>query len=202
MIRAKFPKYDINEDVLVSKVRVYTEENTIIWHDIELLIGPEIANFYKLFNEAVNKKTTTIYENINEKESLVNSFEIFKTWQQTDSPNIFRELYPKETLYPSTTLYPVFAPSQRVTHVEVMRGSEVIARIKPLKKTELNNVLTTVFYLDNMTANGQITSLKFYGGNSAKDSIGSGVLIGEEVFDYDKTILEILQIYRIDKKGW
>lgn len=203
MIRAIIPKHDIDQDVLISQVRIYTQDN-VVWHEVELLIGPEVADFYDMFNEAVTKKTRSIYENIQEQEALVQAFEVTKTWGIEDTPNIFRELYPSNTLYPSPSLYPTFEKIQRVIYMEVIQDDETVARVKHIRQNEVNDVLTSIFYLDNATANGIITKLKFFGGYLATEEVGSGVLIDEVTLidEIHKTIKDVIQIYRIDIKGY
>jgi hypothetical protein len=203
MIRVNIPKHDIDEDTLISKITVTTENNTIVWHEVELLVGPEVADFIKMFENISSKKTRTIYENIEEKETLVQMFESKKVWQQNDTPNIFRELYPSEELYPSNTLYPVFEPNQRILYMEVVSEDTTVARVKHIKQTLEPNRVISIFYLDNNTANTTITALAFYGGNTATEEYDSGVLVDYHELDteYNKTLLEIIQIIRVDEKG-
>lgn len=202
MIHAYFPKYDIDEDVLISKVRVYTEANNIVWHEVELLIGPEIDDFFKLIDKKTSQSTTRIYENIQEEEALTQGYEIEETWLETDTPNIFRELYPSIDLFPNTLLYPAFDINERITYMDVFVNGQAIIRVKHILQTSVNNEIITVFYLMSNQANGTITNLKFYGGNLANENIGTGTLIATENFDFDKTYKEILQIIRKDIKGY
>lgn len=200
-VRVNIPKHDIDEDMLVEWISKSTEDNILI-NEVTLIIGPEATSFYKMFEKATQPSNKIIRENISEQEAIVRAFDVTKTWLESELPNIFSELYPGENLYPGSEIYPIFEINQRVKYLELLSGDEVLLRVYRLKQTQTDNEIVTTFYVKNNEALGNITTIKFYGGEMANEEINSGTLIDSINFNYNKTNLEILQFFRIDTKGW
>mgnify|MGYP006924665660 FL=1 len=178
-----------------------TEQNTVVWYDVSCVEGPQQHSWTKMFEVmATRGQSFVVRENISEEEVLITLQGFEKTWEITDSPNIFKELYASETLYPSPNLYPAFAETDRVKYIELLDGSNnVIIRKQVTKQTGL---LNSINYIAPYEGNGTIAKVRWYGGYWASQTNGSGIIVDEQPWDKIKTQLEAVQIDKTDIRNF
>lgn len=201
VLTVNLPEHNINAEMLIESVSISTEQNTVVWYDVTCAEGPEQQSWTKMFEVmATRGQSFVVRENISEEEVLITLKGFTKTWESTDIPNIFKELYASATLYPSTTLYPAFAANDRVKYIELLDGSNnVIIRKQVTKQTGL---LNSINYIAPFEGIGTIAKVRWYGGYWASQTNGSGVLVDEQPWDKVKTSLEALQIDKTDTRNF
>lgn len=201
ILTVNLPEHGINAEMLIESVDVSTEQNTVVWYDVTCAEGPEQQSWTKMFEVmATRGQSFVVRENINEEEVLITLKSFEKTWESTDSPNIFKELYASGTLYPSLALYPAFADIDRVKYVELLGSSNnVIVRKQVTKQTGLLNSIT---YIAPFEGIGTIAKVRWYGGYWASQVNSSGIMVDEQPWAKVKTSIEALQIDKTDIRNF
>ena len=93
ILTVNLPAHGINVEMLIESVTISTEQNTVIWYDVTCAEGPEQQSWTKMFEVmATRGQSFVVRENISEEEVLITLQSFTKTWESTDSPNIFRDL--------------------------------------------------------------------------------------------------------------
>lgn len=206
LLTMNVPEHNLNNtEVLIESVDTTDESGIFLYYDITAVEGPEEGSWAKMFQKMATKgQVFVIRENISEEQVLITLKEFSKTWQHTDAPNIFTELYPGSSVYPGNIIYPMFEFPDRVKYIELLDSiNNVLIRKKITKQTGSNttNIVSTT-YIAPFEANKNIAKVRFWGGYQATDAVGSGVLVDEQAYDKLKTQLEALQIDKVDIRGW
>ena len=197
--------YGLNkEQCLIESIEMTVEEN-LPKYKVTAVTGATNGSWAKMFHSMSKKGQAFILrENVSEDQILVTLSSFSKTWLQSESPNIFIELYPSDTLYPSNNLCPMFGIEDRVKYIELLDGSNnVILRKQRTSQAggQSDRILTT-WFINPTEGNGDIAKIQFFGGFGADSAEGSGVKIDEQVFVRTKTQYEGVQIDKTDIKDW
>lgn len=210
LINIDLPSFDINEtDFLIESIKA-SELGT---HDGRLLYQVSAvdgaasggwANFFKKM--ATRGQAFVIRENIQENEILITLGQFSKTWAQTANPNIFNPTLPNNTLYPGATVYPALYGYDRIKYVSFFdaANNEIFRKaVTKLTDNTTGTQLTTTALILPFEANAMdIAYIGFWGGSHATASFGTGVLIDKQPYVKRKTDAEMVQIEKIDLKGW
>jgi hypothetical protein len=200
------PEHNLNGDqLLIESVTTMDDSEKNIWYDITCSSGPEVCTWAKMFQAmATRGQAFIIRQNISETQVLITLQTFNKTWMVGTTSNIFKEIFPSVTQYPSVNTYPMFDYQDRCKYIELLDSvNTVLVRKAITKQTGANtsNILSTTF-IAPFEGNGNIAKVRFYGGSTANDTPGSGILIDEQLYTRTKTQLEGIQIDKTDVKGW
>lgn len=209
LVRITLTDFGVDDEFLVESVSgtdTRTLDNRFIY-TISAVAGAVTGGWAKFFkNMATRGQAFVIRENIKEDEILIQLDMFSKTWTLADIPNIFKEVYPSNTLFPSNKTFPMFEPSRRITNLELYGDDGRIIRKKLTKQVwdEDTKQLRSIFFVNSFDGYDiQFTQMKLYGGIEAKDEvIGSGVVVDTVPYTRMKTRVEGIQIDRLDIKGW
>lgn len=186
------------EKFLITMVTATRDGNRFIY-DITAVQGPGYKPWQELFANMFKKpEKLLVRKGIQEQQILVTVEDFERTWEETDHPNIFKEVYASENLFPSEDLYPMFEPSDRVKYVAWFNGGTELGRKQVTKTVATDGQIDTITYLASYEANTTITHLGFIGGWRATAEIGTGILTDLQAFDKTKTQLESIQINKTD----
>lgn len=195
-----------NAEMLIESIETQDTDGTIQHYMVSAVEGPVNGSWAKVFYEMANRgQSFVLRQNINEDQVLVQLEQYTKTWLETDSPNIFKELYPAVDLFPDATLLPQFPVSKRIEYMAYLDAAKNELGRKALTKQtgETTDEIFTMVYLNPADANGvQIEYVAWYGDNSATINADTGVKVAEEAYSKLKSELEAIQIERTDTKGW
>lgn len=206
LLTMNVPEHNLdNTEVLIENVTTTDEGGIFLWYDITAVEGPEEGSWAKVFQKmATRGQSFVVRENISEEQVLITLKQFTKTWQLSNKPNIFIEVYPGSNVFPGSDIFPMFVYGDRVKYIELLDASNnTLVRKKITKQTgsDTTNILSTT-YIAPYEANTSIAKVRFYGGSQATDTIGLGVMIDEQVYSKVKTQLEALQIDKTDSRGW
>lgn len=124
-----------------------------------------------------------------------------KTWTPTELPNIFLETLPGSGLFPDSDVVPSFVPEQRVRFLAWFDGPDEVARKPITLQTGANtNEIVTTTLLGVNDAVGTFTDLGWFGGATASDIVGTGVLVDKQAFAFTKTNIEQILVVKTDTK--
>lgn len=199
LLTVNLPDHDLNNaEMLIETVQITKEDNEL-WHSVSAVEGPVSGSWAKMFYAmATRGQAFVIRENINESQVLITLAQFNKTWEEADSPNIFKEVYASDNLYPSDTLYPMFEYADRIKEVALFDtlNNELLRKVIT-KQTgnSTGNILSTV-YVAPFEANGSIAKIAWYGG------MRSDIKIDEQAYLKTKTELEAIQVERTDLRNF
>lgn len=197
LLTVSLPDYGLNNaEMLIERVSISTEgAGKTIWYEIETVEGPTHQSWAKMFYRmATRGDTFVIRENIDEQQVLVTLEQFSKIWQQSDTPNIFYEVYPGENTFPG--ILPMFDPAHRVRSIALVSDTQELMKKPITKQTDLDlEILSTVF-INSYEGNGNIEKVRWYGG------FFDNLIVDEQEFIKEKTELEAIQIDKTDIKGW
>ena len=155
--------------------------------------------FYKM---ATRPEDLLIRKGISENQILIVVENFTKTWETSDAPNIFTEVYASSSLYPSATLYPMFESGDRVKYIAWYNGSTELGRKQITKAVITTGQIDTITYLASYEANDTITHIGWIGGWRATSAIGTGVVADLQAYSKTKTQLESIQINKTDTRDF
>jgi hypothetical protein len=193
---------ELTEGIYLIQSMDILEDEGIIYRDITAVEGPVDGSWESFFCGLTKKKTDSIYENIQEGSSLVGLYEFSKTWQETDTPNIFGEAYPGDDVYPADD-WPCFAATDKQKYLVLKdaAGNEILRKYRT-RQVITDSLISTTCFVAGAEAVGDIAKVCLYGGAAANTGSGSGTKLSEWDFVYTKTSFESLQIECSDVKGW
>lgn len=205
LLTVNLPEHELNNaEMLIESVQIsIVKDHTI--YNVACAEGPEQNSWAKMFGAmATRGQAFIVRKNISEKEILIVLEQFTKTWELADSPNIFKELYANDTLYPADTLYPMFAYADRIKYIEILDNLGAVLIRKKVTKQLNNNTasILSLFFIAGFEANGNIQTLKFYGGKLATSANNSGVLIDTIAYSRLKNELEAMQIDKTDNRNF
>jgi hypothetical protein len=206
-LTVNLPEYGMCEppynQLLIESVHIQDDIYQLIY-EVTASRGPIDGSWAKFFYDLMKPTPSTIRENLGENETLLIVLPYSKNWLPTESPNIFKELYPAANLYPSPTLYPQFSAENRINYVALIDENEnEIFRNKWISQTDTGTgTIETTFYIQPAEGVGSIKKIYWYGGATASLYPGSGVRMAWVNYDHIKTNVESIQIQRTDTKGW
>jgi hypothetical protein len=117
-------------------------------------------------------------------------------------PNPFYSVYPSETDPFSDSLYPMYQPGQEIMYLSWdFDNVESGRKYRTFQSISADEIKTTVVLCPN-DAIGNITDLAWYGGHLASLTLGTGQEIDKQEYLHDKNVFEIVQVTRVDTKGW
>lgn len=186
----------INVEALVQSVCI-TKQGKTFYYNVTAVTGPETSSWTNAFKTiATRGQAFVIRQNISEKQILVTLEQFNKTWEEADSPNIFKEIYAAEDLFPAETLFPMFVANDRVKYIELLDGTDTLILRKYRTKQE-GSIIST-FYILPFEAIDSIATLKWYGGTYSTLTAGTGVLIDTQAYSKVKIAIESIQIEKTD----
>lgn len=201
IIPVDLPEHDLNGDLLITSVS-FQESGTPDKYifNVQAVSGEAVGGWVDFFSKILTPDNSITLAEAKDTVTTVVTFS--KTWLETDTPiNPFRELFPSVTLFPSGTLYPVFADGEQVRHISwETTGGEQGRRYRVSQIRTATNIKTTFLLFTDVI--DDITALGFYGGDLSTLSVGSGTELETVAYLKEKTRLDILQVTRIDTKGW
>ncbi len=197
LLTVSLPDYGLNNaEMLIERVSISTEgAGKTIWYEIETVEGPTHQSWAKMFYRmATRGDTFVIRENIDEQQVLVTLEQFSKIWQQSDTPNIFYEVYPGENTFPG--ILPMFDPAHRVRSIALVSDTQELIKKPITKRTDLGSEILSTVFINSYEGNGNIEKVRWYGG------LFDNIIVDEQEFIKEKTELEAIQIDKTDTKGW
>ena len=197
------PKYNVNNmDLLILRVTI-SEDSTFdnYLYYVEAVSGEAVGGWVEFFKKLISPDKEIEIENSVENICILRT--LSRNWIENEIPNILRPVYPSETLFPSETLGPMFDDGKQVMYISLYDSLdvEIYRKYRTSQKITSDKIETIfVFLLDE--ANGNIAKVKFWGGTGAAIDSESGVLVDTQTFVFEKTDKSVLQITKIDIKGW
>ena len=196
------PGYGLaGEEMLVEQVTVSTD-GVYIYYDVAAVAGPEAGSWAKAFRDmAARGEALILWENIREEQFLITLAQFEKVWTEAESPNIFRQVRPGESLFPGSGTFPAFAFVDRVKYLAWFNGETELGR-KPFSRqtgADTDKILTTT-YLSPYEANETITHLGWVGGCRAAEDAGTGIIVDKQEYSKVKTEFEAIQVEKTDRR--
>jgi hypothetical protein len=204
LLTVNFPEHQLNNTELLIESISIEEIDGLMEYSVVAVAGATNASWSKLFYAMAQKgEMFVVRENISESEILITLDTFSKTWEETEALNIFKEVYPSETLYPSNTLYPMFEVDRRVNYMSFYNTNGEFYR-KQITKQEVTDgeIKLTVFVTPLEANDVDITHVAWFGGNSATSTIGTGIEVDKQVYSKTKTEIEALQIDKTDTRNF
>ncbi|MCI3922485.1 hypothetical protein MO973_19830 [Paenibacillus sp. TRM 82003] len=199
LLTVNLPEHDLNiAEMLIDSVTITKEDNQL-WYSVSAVEGPVTGSWAKMFyTMATRGQAFVIRENISESQVLIVLAQFNKVWQESESPNIFKEIYASDTLYPSTTLFPMFDFTHRVREVALLSSDNNVILRKPITKLVnlSESTINTTVYVAPFEGNGNIAKVAFYGGYR------NDIKVDEQVYLKNKIQLEAIQIDRTDTRNF
>jgi hypothetical protein len=149
---------------------------------------------------ATRGETYTIKENIKDDEVLITLKSFTKNWLVGDTNNIFTELYPLVDLYPAADLYPCFETTKRVLYMELLTAADAVLLRKAITVQTGTTTLNSLVYVQPYESIGTIAKVRWYGGDAASLTNGTGTLVDEQAWAEVKTASEALEVDKTDIK--
>jgi len=192
--------FNDGEKLLITKVTLFDEDG-LLFYSVEAVKGPKYRSWAEFFKELTRKAEIFVQENIGETDVLLVPVNYEKYWVESEDPNIFREVYPSETLYPSEDLYPMFDAQDRVKGIVWLdNGTELGRQEVTQLDGEDTDTIESLFYLGPNSANTTFTHFAFYSGYYGTEQLNTGIVYDERPYPTTKTQFETLQISRTDYK--
>ena len=217
-----------DENLLITSVTT-EDEDGIIFYNVEAVRGPKHETWTDFFKELKKRADLVIREGIDADQILVLPFEFEKDWEESEDPNIFRQIYPSNgdtweegfdttqtwgdyeserwsedrgfEIFADGNNYPSFETEDRIKYITFVRnGNEVFRkRLANVSPRELSPI-ESEYYIGPQNFTGTINQIEFVGGFRATAAANTGVVIDSIEFNESKTQLEAYQIDRIDRK--
>ena len=196
-----YPKYCISDiEFLITAIDI-TEQNDLIYRDVECAEGPVEDSWDNIFCKIASRpQQQIIQENISEGSEVIGLHQFTQAWHAANNPNLFNQVYPGASTYPGTAFWPCVDPDNDAQKYCVLldAGNNELARIYRTEQTVSGSEVNTTFFVTSDEANGPIAKIRIYGGFNASSTPGSGIIFDEFVFVYQKNSLEALQIEIVD----
>lgn len=191
-------------EMLIESVTTRDVRGGLIFYDIIAVEGPEMGSWTKVFEEIIKRGELKIREGVGISEVVILPYTFEKDWTAQETPNIFRELYPADSLSPSATLFPAFEPAHRVGYLAWYNNGTELGRKAVTQQTGIEtNEIFSLTYLEAGEALGMITSFGWVGGIAATTAAGTGIRVDKQALPggpAEKTVLEAWQIEKTDRK--
>ncbi len=183
--------YNINDSCLISQVEKVENEHEIEYN-VTVVKGPVQDYWIKQMLKISEAKAKSLQNSFEESSILLILMEFTKNWTEIEDPNIFKMLYPGESVLPGDVDLPCFDTNERCMYMQLNYGSGY--RLYMTDQVITETQITTTFIVPSQDCNGSFTQIKFYGGNLATEEIDSGELLSTHDFIYTKNSLESFQI--------
>lgn len=193
----------VDDSYLVDNIEIIDDLNTV-WYKVTAVKGALVDSWERTLGRGLRSKPTVANTELSEQETVVLNKSFSKVWQYEESPNIMRKVFPNGEFTAGAGVTPTFLYEDRVKYVEIIdkKGEVMTRNIFSTQSDSSRDTIYTYFYIDPFVAVGEWAKVRFYGGLSASFTVGSGVLIDEQVITLTKSNLEGVQIARTDTKGW
>ena len=194
--------------LLVVGVSVFDVDGVELRYTVTAVEGPQEESWAKFFGRLYKVPDILAWsENVSDVQIVTRMFEFEKDWEESEVPNPFRVLYPADDLFvlddpdPTIATFPMFDFDDRFTHVEVMAGGQVLGRKRLTQRVGLDtDEVTSTVYLGPNDVNGDVSSIRWFGGVNATDEVGSGIHVATETLVDTKTSAEAWNVVRTDSR--
>lgn len=185
--------YNLDDECLISQVEK-SDVDYEIENIITAIVGPINDYWTKQMLKFATAKDKLISNSVETSETILISWTFDKTWTSIEDPNIFKNIYPSDTIFSNSNFLPCFDNDDKCSYIQfntvddyrVYRTTQIITA---------NQIITTfIIPTDKCNDENGFTQIKFYGGNIATDAINSGVLLSTHTKVYTKNNLESIQI--------
>lgn len=192
------PEYGLeNIQMLIEDINIMDDDLKQVWYKVTAVLGTEMLSWQKMFLSMSQKEPYVIQENINQNEVLIIPADFSKTWQATDTPNIFKGTYASNDTFPEVNTYPMFDPADRIKSLILLdSNNNIIIKKQITKKTTTSNTINSICYIAPYEANSAIAKVQWFGGFS------NNVKIDEQAYSRSKTQYEAIQVNRTDTMGF
>lgn len=187
------------EEFLIQSISTTTEESSVVY-TVNAISGPNYGTWTNFFYQLATKgQAFVVRQNINEDQVLITVEDFYKTWTDSEIPNIFLEYFPGAATFPGASTIAAFEHDKRVTHLAWYVGGVEAGR-KPITQQTGTDEIFTLTYVDSFEANVEISHFGWFGGMRATNDIGTGVEVDKQSFGLTKTVLEAFQVEKTDTK--
>lgn len=185
--------YGLNHNCLITQVDKIDTDYEIEYH-VTAVAGPVSDYWTKQMLAISNAYAKALAESdtVSSSDVLLILQNFSKDWLESDDPNIFKPLYPSESLLPGNIAFPCFEENETCSYIQLDISGGY--RLYMLNQVVTETQIVTTFIIPSEDCNGEFTTLKVYGGNTANETLNSGVLLATFSFPYVKNSLESFQI--------
>ncbi len=199
----ELPDFNLNYDFLITSVRIRTEDGLIVY-EVTGSSGPVDPSweeiFCKIAKNAKEKFTTEVQTS-----DVVQGLEEFtKVWGWDDVPNPFREIVADGSATPSNTYFPCFSEGDRFVYCSLYKEDGTEFFRKPITYQDDDGTTVTLITIINANEGNDypIGYIGIWGGDTASDTLGSGIELFKTAFSKTKSELESLQLNVYMVRGW
>jgi hypothetical protein len=183
----------LDVDLLIIRIDKETTD-TFTTYSIEGVTGP-VNQSWETFFASHFTPATSVGESLDSGAGVAQLYQYTHTYLNADRPDIFARTVVGAAVQDTT--WPCFDPGDRANYIEVRDvGSDVLVRkVHTLVDGEaLDTQFISYTYLGSSEGNGAVRYFVFYGGDSATDASGTGVVIHTIPVNMTKTMLASWQI--------
>ena len=196
LITITIPDHDLNHECLIAEVSKRDEDNDLVF-EITAISGP-VEDFWtkyltKLINNSRKEDSSNTVSDV-----LQVLVTLTKNWLEASSPNIFKTCVPGEAVFPGDATFPCFEDGEELKYLE-LNISGTYRRYRTSQTRTASQIVTTII-IPSADANASWSELSLWGGNTANETIGTGLKLDTFSHTYTKNILESLMITITDNK--
>lgn len=199
LVRLNSLSEGINEDFLVEQVFI-RDEYDLLWYTIKLVKGGMFESWAKIFQKTMetNQSSMSDEKDFSLQETIIVPMILEQNWNLSSKLSPFT-FYPSNSLIPSETTYPFIDDSFKYIEIDYIDENNEFNTIRKLKSYDvtLETNENTIFYIAPHEAIGEWQQFRFYG-DCDSNELGEGTLMITVNNAFNKTILESVQIQRID----
>jgi hypothetical protein len=188
----KLSKHDVDDDCLIGSIDV--EFDSVYDHyQVSAYTGPVEDSWTKLFFKAYQlQKAAESAQSTSDVVLILQTF--YKTWTSSETPNIWKKIYPDGSVLPGNQWFPCFNTEDRIKYLALYYDGEEVYRTYRATQTILDTQMVTTFFIPSQSANMSFDYAKLVGGDNATEVVESGTIVETHNFVYVKNSLESLQM--------
>lgn len=193
--------FNVSTDFLITSVRVSYNEG-LIFYEVEASSGPVDESWEDIFCKIAKNAKEKLSLTMSSTDVVQGLEEFTKVWQWNDLPNPFRQIYPDSTT-PSDSYFPCFATGDKFVYCALYTNGNEFFRKPITYQTDDGTTLTCITVFNANEGNEyEISHVGLFGGDTATNTLGSGIELCKFPFVKQKSELETLQVNIYNVRGW
>ncbi len=193
--------FNVSTDFLITSVRVSCNEG-LIFYEVEASSGPVDESWEDIFCKIAKNAKEKLSLTMSSTDVVQGLEEFTKVWQWNDLPNPFRQIYPDSTT-PSDSYFPCFATGDKFVYCALYTNGNEFFRKPITYQTDDGTTLTCITVFNVNEGNEyEISHVGLFGGDTATNTLGSGIELCKFPFVKQKSELETLQVNIYNVRGW
>jgi len=192
--------FNVSTDFLITSVRISYNEG-LIFYEVEASSGPVDESWEDIFCKIAKNAKEKLSLTMSSTDVVRGLEEFTKVWQWNDLPNPFRQIYPDSTT-PSDSYFPCFATGDKFVYCALYTNGNEFFRKPITYQTDDGTTLTCITVFNANEGNEHMIShVGLFGGDTATNTLGSGIELCKFPFVKQKSELETLQVNIYNVRG-